>query len=94
MLHAYLIAAGLSSLRRRKRADILKRRMEYRAAAAQMLNHLASIAAFAFVAFLLVFVHPASQASRAAARQAAAGGMVVAANVAAAIIRSRVAASK
>jgi len=59
-----------------------------------MFNHLPSIAAFGFVAFLLVFVHPASQASRTAARQAAAGDMIVAASLAAAIMRSRLAASK
>jgi hypothetical protein len=59
-----------------------------------MLNHVLSIAAFGFVAFLLVFVHPVSQASRAAARQAAAGGMIVTANVVAAVMRSRLAASK
>jgi hypothetical protein len=59
-----------------------------------MFNHLPSIAAFGFVAFLLVFVHPASQASRTATRQAAAGGMIVAANVVAAVMRSRLAASK
>jgi hypothetical protein len=59
-----------------------------------MFNHVLSIAAFGFVAFLLVFVHPASQASRTAARQAAAGGMIVTADVAAAIMRSRLAASE
>jgi hypothetical protein len=44
--------------------------------------------------FLLIFVHPASQASRTTARQAAAGGMIVTANVAAVIMRSRLAATK
>jgi len=59
-----------------------------------MFNHVLSIAAFGFLAFLLVFVHPPSQASRTAGQQAAAGGMIVTANVAAAIMRSRLAASK
>jgi hypothetical protein len=58
-----------------------------------MFNHLPFTAAFCFVAFLLVFVHPASQASRTAARQAAAGGMIVTANIAV-VMRSRLAASK
>jgi biotin transporter BioY len=92
MLRAYLIAAGLSSLRRRKCADMLRKNGIW-SAAAQMFNHFLSIAAFGFVAFLIVFVHPTSQASRTAARQTAAGGMVVTANVAA-IMRSRLAASK
>jgi hypothetical protein len=58
-----------------------------------MFNHFLSTAAVGFVAFLLVFVHPASQASRAAAQQAAAGGMNVTANIAA-TMHSRLAASK
>jgi hypothetical protein len=59
-----------------------------------MSNHFLSTAADGFVAFLRVFVHPASQVSRTAAPQAAAGGMNVVANVAAATMRSRLAASK
>jgi hypothetical protein len=37
-----------------------------------MFNYGISIAAFGFVAFILAFVHPASQTGRAAAQQAAA----------------------
>ena len=53
-----------------------------------------SFAAFGFVAFVLVFVHPASQASRAGAQQAAVAGKVPIAEVAAVELRSRLAASK
>jgi hypothetical protein len=43
--------------------------MGYKAAAAPMFDHILSIAAFGFLAFVLVFVHPASQASRQATPQ-------------------------
>jgi hypothetical protein len=59
-----------------------------------MFNHAMSIAAFGFVAFVLVFMHPGSRASRAAMQQAAAHGGVVTAKVAAADASSRLAASK
>jgi hypothetical protein len=69
-------------------------------AAAQMLDHALSIAAIGFMVFVLMFVHPASQANRAAALQAAAAGEtavagatpVAGANPAA--MRPRLAASK
>jgi hypothetical protein len=52
------------------------------------------LAAFGFVAFVLVFVHPGSQASRAGARQAAAGAEVSIVDVATTESRSRLGASK
>jgi hypothetical protein len=36
-----------------------------------MFNHVLSIAAFGFIAFVLVFMHPASHAAREAAQQTA-----------------------
>jgi hypothetical protein len=64
-----------------------------------MFNHVLPIAAFGVVAFVLVFVHPAAQASRQttpqkAAQQAAAGSRIATANVAAAVVGPRLAASK
>ncbi len=59
-----------------------------------MFNYAISLAAFGFVAFVLVFVHPASQASRADAQQAAAAAELPIAEVAAVELRSRLAASK
>jgi hypothetical protein len=63
-------------------------------AAAQMLNHALSVAAIGFVVFVLMFVHPASQANRAAAHQMAAAGETAAADAAPAAMRPRLAASK
>ena len=62
-------------------------------AATLMSNYAISLAAFGFVAFVLSFVHPASQASRAGAQQAAAAAEVPIAKVAAEL-RSRLAAPK
>jgi hypothetical protein len=59
-----------------------------------MFNCAMFLAAFGFVAFVLVFVHPGSQASRAGARQVAAGAEVSIAEVATTESRSRLAASK
>jgi hypothetical protein len=64
-----------------------------------MFNHVLSIAAFGFVAFVLLFMHPVSQASRAVAHQVAAGGTMTPAIVAPAIVtaadmRPHLAASK
>jgi hypothetical protein len=86
MARVNLIAAGLSSLRRRKRADMLYRKRGIWSGSGSDVQ-LPSIAAFGFVAFLLVFVHPGSQ--QAATRQAPAGDALVTANVAAAMMPSR-----
>jgi hypothetical protein len=53
-----------------------------------------SLAAFGFVAFVLVFVHAASQASHAEARQVAADVEVPVAEVVTAASHSRMTASK
>jgi hypothetical protein len=59
-----------------------------------MFNYAMSVAAFGFVAFVLVFVHPASQTGRATAQQTGAGGHVATADPAVAGVRSHLAASK
>jgi hypothetical protein len=59
-----------------------------------MLNHALAVAAFGFVAFVLLFVHPVSQASRAAAHQVAAAGETATVNAVPADTRPRLAASK
>jgi hypothetical protein len=59
-----------------------------------MLNYVLSVAAFGLVAFVLVFVHPASQASRAAASEMAAASNIATANAVPADMRPRLAASK
>jgi hypothetical protein len=59
-----------------------------------MFNSAMFLAASGFVAFVLVFVHPGSQASRAGARQAAAGAEVSIGEVATTESRSRLAVSK
>ena len=58
-----------------------------------MFIHAMSIAAFGFVAFVLVFVHPASLASHAAAHQMSSGSEVAAAGAVAGV-RPHLAASK
>jgi hypothetical protein len=93
---ANLIAAGLSSLRLRNRIVNLDRNggISIVPADFQMLNHVPSMAAIGFVAFVLLFVHPASQASRAAAHQMAAASTTATVNAAASDMRPRLAASK
>jgi hypothetical protein len=59
-----------------------------------MFNYAMSVAAFGFVAFVLVFVHPASQADLVAAQQMGASGDVASAHQAVAGARSYFAASK
>jgi hypothetical protein len=57
-----------------------------------MFNYAMSIAALGFVAFVLVFVHPASLASRATAPQMSAGSEVAVAAIGG--VRRHLAASK
>jgi hypothetical protein len=59
-----------------------------------MFNYALSVAVFGFVAFVLVFVHPASQAGRVAAQHESAGSGVAAAVAAPGSARSHLAASK
>jgi hypothetical protein len=59
-----------------------------------MFNYTMSVAAFGFVAFVLAFVHPASQAGRAAAQQVAMAGSIVAASAGPADGRPHLAPSK
>jgi hypothetical protein len=59
-----------------------------------MFNHVLSIAAFGFVAFVLLFVHPVSPDGGAAMHQMAAGGKITPAIIAAADVHPHLAASK
>jgi hypothetical protein len=60
-----------------------------------LFNHVLSLAAaFGFVAFVLVFVHPASHAGRAAVHQTSAGSAVAAIAASDAGVRSHLAATK
>jgi hypothetical protein len=71
-----------------------KRNNQAISAATLMFYCAISLAAFGFVAFVLVFVHPASQASHADPRQAAANVEVPVVEVVTAESHSRVTASK
>jgi hypothetical protein len=72
-----------------------KRRNNRAISAATLMFYFAILlAAFGFVAFVVVFVHPASQASRTDALQAATNVEVPVVEVVTAVSRSRIAASK
>jgi hypothetical protein len=95
MPQANLAAAGLSSLRLRERDIIFDGASGISRSLQRMFNHaIAVVAAFGFVAFVVVFVHPAPPATRAAARQMSAGSEVAASDAAVAGVRPHLAASK
>ena len=82
MPNAKSTGGGLSSLRRREH-DIKLHKMSGISRFRWRLFHGAiCIAAFGFVAFVLLFVHPAAQSRRAAAQQADVGSDVAAAGAA------------
>jgi hypothetical protein len=59
-----------------------------------MFNYVLSVAVFGFVAFVIVFVHPASLASRTAAHEMSAGSETATADATVAGVRPHLAASK
>jgi hypothetical protein len=105
MPHAKSMLASLSSLRPGER-DIMLHKMSGISRSRQrmfngsmfnhvLFNHVLSLAAaFGFVAFVLVFVHPASHAGRAAVHQTSAGSAVAAIAASDADVRSHLAATK